>query len=185
MPPIAMAVKLPASRPFCASSFDVLCAGYAVDLGFLLDELFAMPHGGAMAPGVSHASSSLVGWAKGGPPVEVAAACGAEARSLSRAHGLVDSPWSGEVEQRRRCEFQHSTRVVSPRHCKGKRDRIKKALAMVEARVEQNPVVFTSGDFYLPAAVENDKSARERALAKLKDIAMGSRRAASVANSSA
>lgn len=167
-----------------------------------MDELFAITHGCAMAPGVSHASSSLVGWAKGGPPVEVAAACGEpEARSPTRAHGLVDSPWSGAVEQRRRCEvpcstrsckfgvgchFSHSTAsIASRRPCKGKRERIKKALAMVEARVEQAPFVFTRGDFYLPAAVENDKSARERTLAKLEDIAMGSRWAASVANGSA
>lgn len=65
------------------------------------------------------------------------------------------------------------------RPCKGKRDRVKKALAMVEARIQKNPEVFTAGGFFLPPAVERDPRARARVLAQWSQVAARSGRSTS------
>lgn len=58
-----------------------------------------------------------------------------------------------------------------PRPCKGKRDRIKKAMATIEARIAEDPDVLTSGRFFLPPHVEGKPEARSRALAQLSQVA--------------
>lgn len=62
------------------------------------------------------------------------------------------------------------------RPCKGKRDRIKKALALIEAKVEGDPEAFDRGEFFLPPMVDCDPRGRERVLARLASVAAGARR---------
>jgi len=53
------------------------------------------------------------------------------------------------------------------RPCKGKRDRIRRALALIESKIAQDPGVFDNGEFFLPPAVDCDARERARALARL------------------
>lgn len=55
--------------------------------------------------------------------------------------------------------------------CKGKRERIKKALALIEGKILQDPDIFASGRFFLPPYVESDPEARARAMAHLAQVA--------------
>mmetsp|Transcript_64815 Transcript_64815/g.181223 ORF Transcript_64815/g.181223 Transcript_64815/m.181223 type:complete len:167 (+) Transcript_64815:78-578(+) len=56
------------------------------------------------------------------------------------------------------------------RPCKGKRDRVKRALAMVETKIALNPKAFDDDDFFLPASVEGDPRMRSQVLARLSSI---------------
>lgn len=53
---------------------------------------------------------------------------------------------------------------------------MKKALAMVQARIEETPEVFSAGGFFLPATVERDPRARARVLAQWSQVAARSGR---------
>lgn len=69
------------------------------------------------------------------------------------------------------CVFCHTSEghaaPAAPRPCKAKRERLRKALKQIEARVSQDPEWLLSGGLKLPAALESDPPQRERALARL------------------
>lgn len=116
-----------------------------------------------------------------GSTAKCAGAGAAAATSSRSSHGScrlcfdVSSPAGCKLGCKGR---EVSERPTGPRGrpCKGKRDRVKKALAMVEARIEQNPEVFTAGGFFLPATVERDPRARARVLAQWSQVAAKSGR---------
>mmetsp|Transcript_107319 Transcript_107319/g.300525 ORF Transcript_107319/g.300525 Transcript_107319/m.300525 type:complete len:265 (+) Transcript_107319:67-861(+) len=64
------------------------------------------------------------------------------------------------------------------RPCKGKRERIKKVVALVEARVAADPDILTSGRFFLPTFVEVNPKLRAQVLAQLAQVAADAYRGA-------
>jgi len=82
------------------------------------------------------------------------------------------------------CSFCHLTSehvgTARQRPCKGKRDRIKKAMEVIERKVAENPEYLDSGAFFLPALVDKNPQMRARAMAQLSQVATGAcRRSAS------
>mmetsp|Transcript_22135 Transcript_22135/g.63484 ORF Transcript_22135/g.63484 Transcript_22135/m.63484 type:complete len:181 (-) Transcript_22135:327-869(-) len=57
------------------------------------------------------------------------------------------------------------------RPCKAKRDRMKRAMVVLEGRIEEDPDIFANGDFCLPADFERQPRARARSLARLAQVA--------------
>mmetsp|Transcript_97553 Transcript_97553/g.281506 ORF Transcript_97553/g.281506 Transcript_97553/m.281506 type:complete len:218 (-) Transcript_97553:218-871(-) len=73
------------------------------------------------------------------------------------------------------CTFCHviseHSESVRARPCKGKRDRLKKAMAAIQERVAENPDLLSSGSLSLPAVVDRNPQARARTLAQLAQVA--------------
>jgi len=61
--------------------------------------------------------------------------------------------------------------TVRPSPCKGKRDRIKKAMDMIERKVAENPDYWNSGAFFLPAFVDETPRSRAHVMAHLSQVA--------------
>lgn len=61
--------------------------------------------------------------------------------------------------------------VARTRPCKGKRERIKKAMALIECKILQDLGIFSSGRFFLPPYYASDPEARARAMAHLAQVA--------------
>jgi len=68
------------------------------------------------------------------------------------------------------------------RPCKGKRDRMRKAVAAIESRVADDPALLETGNISVPAIIERDKRANDRVLARLVTIAAAARAAALTAS---
>jgi len=74
------------------------------------------------------------------------------------------------------CDFCHvagndGTSEGRARPCKGKRDRVKKALAKVEEALRRDPRLFASGGFFLPPVVEQDPKARAEVMQRFSKVA--------------
>mmetsp|Transcript_13512 Transcript_13512/g.38951 ORF Transcript_13512/g.38951 Transcript_13512/m.38951 type:complete len:203 (-) Transcript_13512:72-680(-) len=61
--------------------------------------------------------------------------------------------------------------AVRKRPCKGKRDRIRKALSLVRDMVARDPNLFVQGRFFLPTEIEQNAKLRARTMADLTRVA--------------
>lgn len=78
------------------------------------------------------------------------------------------------------CNFCHIVaehpEAVRARPCKGKRERFKRTIALIEERVANDPDFFSGGGLTLPAFVDCNPRARARVMAQLAQVAADSYR---------
>jgi len=89
-------------------------------------------------------------------------ACGDLARGSSVAALTAKMQGGGSAEE---------APLPRGRPCKGKRERLNRAVASIEKRIAENPDLFSSSELRLPAFFDQNPQARARIMAQFADVA--------------
>jgi len=82
--------------------------------------------------------------------------------------GSVTPAWRPAIGSSSRSE---AAQLARGRPCKGKRERLNRAMAAIERKISEDPDLFSSGELRLPAFFEQNPPARARIMAQLAEVA--------------
>mmetsp|Transcript_96011 Transcript_96011/g.277263 ORF Transcript_96011/g.277263 Transcript_96011/m.277263 type:complete len:178 (+) Transcript_96011:77-610(+) len=107
------------------------------------------------------------------PPVDdMGAKVGAAAADVAAGGKFAGASSVAVLDSARHPSSVVGERRCRTRPCKEKRERIRRRMAELEARVAADPALFhTAGGLRLPAGLEADARARSRAMAQLAQVA--------------